>query len=221
MLITNKAQYTCDKTLIWLRLSLTCCTYVLGGRTTIFSFDKSTSLEGGQNKNPEMIRGGFKKWKHTDKKDVFSKIQYYLAVLSNKVSQGTQIIWWISCFHFHVIRVYSSWLFSSSNWIGEFVHAVPLHWPHVGEHSSPCLRQVHVALAQSDEQLQLIICRSDPLTGGSVDWASQAVTREVMSSTPARPTLRVFKQLNRKCCLCNYISKWLNFQVFSDKDYKP
>ena len=23
-----------------------------------------------------------------------------------------------------------------------------------------------------------------------------------------------------KCCLCNYISKWLDFQVFSDKDYK-
>ena len=41
---------------------------------------------------------------------------------------------------------------SSSNWIGEFVHAVPLHWPHAGEHSRPCLRQVHLALAQSDDR---------------------------------------------------------------------
>ena len=45
--------------------------------------------------------------------------------------------------------------------------------------------------------------------------------REVVGSTPAGPTLRVFKQLRRKCCLCNYMSKWLDFQVFSDKDYKP
>ena len=32
-----------------------------GGGAMIFSFDKSTSLEGGQKKNPAMIRGGFKK----------------------------------------------------------------------------------------------------------------------------------------------------------------
>ena len=49
----------------------------------------------------------------------------------------------------------------------------------------------------------------------------RAVTREVVSSTPAGPTLRVLKELSRKCCLCNYISKWLDFQVFSEKDYKP
>jgi len=48
----------------------------------------------------------------------------------------------------------------------------------------------------------------------------QAITPEVVSSTPARPTLTVLKQLKRKCCLCNYISKWLAFQVFLDKDYK-
>ena len=24
-----------------------------------------------------------------------------------------------------------------------------------------------------------------------------------------------------QCCLCNYIRKWLDFQVFSDKDYEP
>ena len=49
----------------------------------------------------------------------------------------------------------------------------------------------------------------------------RAVMREVVSSTPGRPSLRVLKELSRKCCLCNYISKWLDFQVFSDKDYKP
>ena len=54
-------------------------------------------------------------------------------------------------------------------------------------------------------------------------WLSwhRVVVREVVGSTPAGPTLRVFKHLRRKCCLCNYISKWLDFQVFSDKDYKP
>ena len=46
------------------------------------------------------------------------------------------------------------------------------------------------------------------------------VTRDVVSSTPAGPTLGVLKSLSRKCCLCNYISKWLDFQVVSDKDYK-
>ena len=65
MLITNKAQYLCHKTLIWLRESLTCCTYVLGvgGGGMIFSFDKSTSLEGGggSEKTPEMVRGGLQK----------------------------------------------------------------------------------------------------------------------------------------------------------------
>ena len=66
MLITNKAQYTCH--MIWLRVSLTCCTYVLGeGGAMIFSFDKSTSLEGGSEKNPEIIRGGFKKMKGKEK----------------------------------------------------------------------------------------------------------------------------------------------------------
>ena len=62
MLIINKAQYTCHKALIWLRVSLTCCTYALGeGGAMIFSFDKSTSLEGGQKKNPAIIRGGLQK----------------------------------------------------------------------------------------------------------------------------------------------------------------
>ena len=51
MLITYKAQYTCHKTFICLRVSLTCCTYTLGGGgAMIFSFHKSTSLEGGSEK---------------------------------------------------------------------------------------------------------------------------------------------------------------------------
>ena len=76
MLITNKAQYTCHKTLIWLRVSLTCCAYVPGegGGAMIFSFDKSTSLEGreGQKKNPEMIGGGFKKMKGKNKEIIIA-----------------------------------------------------------------------------------------------------------------------------------------------------
>ena len=46
----------------------------------------------------------------------------------------------------------------------------------------------------------------------------RAVMRDVVSSTLAGPTLRVSKELSRKYCLCNYISKWLDFQVFWDKD---
>ena len=49
----------------------------------------------------------------------------------------------------------------------------------------------------------------------------RAVTQEVVSSTLAGPTLRVFKSLRRKCCLCNYICKWLDSLVFLDKDDKP
>ena len=40
----------------------------------------------------------------------------------------------------------------------------------------------------------------------------RVVTREVVSSTPAGPTLRVLKYLRNKCYLCNYISKWLDFK---------
>ena len=46
------------------------------------------------------------------------------------------------------------------------------------------------------------------------------VMLEVVCLTPAGPTLRVVKCRNRKCCLCTYISKWLDFKFFSDKDYK-
>ena len=46
----------------------------------------------------------------------------------------------------------------------------------------------------------------------------RVVMREVESSTHS--ILRVLKELSRKCCLCNYVSKWLDCQVFSDKNYK-
>ena len=38
----------------------------------IFSFDKSTSLEGGSEKPPEMIRGGFKKMKGKNKEIIIA-----------------------------------------------------------------------------------------------------------------------------------------------------
>ena len=47
----------------------------------------------------------------------------------------------------------------------------------------------------------------------------RVVTREVVSSTPAGSTLRTLKELSRKRCLCDYISK--DVQVFSNEDYKP
>ena len=40
----------------------------------------------------------------------------------------------------------------------------------------------------------------------------RVVTREVVSSTAAGPTLRVLKYLRIKCYLCNYISKWLDLK---------
>ena len=44
----------------------------------------------------------------------------------------------------------------------------------------------------------------------------QVVTREVVSSTPAGP-----QDIEISATFRNYIRKWLDFQVFSDKDYKP
>ena len=43
-----------------------------GGEAMIFSFDKSTSLEGGSEKNPEIIRGGFKKMKGKNKEIIIA-----------------------------------------------------------------------------------------------------------------------------------------------------
>ena len=43
-----------------------------GVEAMIFSFDKSTSLEGGQKKDPEMIRGGFQKIKEKNKEIIIA-----------------------------------------------------------------------------------------------------------------------------------------------------
>ena len=43
-----------------------------GGGAMIFSFDKSTSLEGCQKKNSEIIRGGFKKMKGKNKEIIIA-----------------------------------------------------------------------------------------------------------------------------------------------------
>ena len=59
-------------------------------------------------------------------------------------------------------------------------------------------------------------------------WLAQLVgrrtaVREVEGSSPrlcvvqTGPTLRVFKELRRMCCLRIYICKWLDYLVFSDK----
>ena len=47
----------------------------------------------------------------------------------------------------------------------------------------------------------------------------QTTTQEVMGSNPDWTNTH---SLSRKCCLSNnYICKWLDFLVFSDKDDKP
>ena len=48
-----------------------------------------------------------------------------------------------------------------------------------------------------------------------------AVTREVAGSNPGRINTQDLKMSEVKCCLCNFICKWLDFPVFSHKDYKP
>ena len=44
----------------------------------------------------------------------------------------------VFCTFILTVHVYFSWLSLSSVWLGEFAHAVPLNWPHAGEHSRPC-----------------------------------------------------------------------------------
>ena len=70
MLITNKAQYTCHKTFIWLRESLTCCTYVLRGGW-YFPLINQHLLRGGQ-KNAWDNHGGFHKMKGKNKEIVIA-----------------------------------------------------------------------------------------------------------------------------------------------------
>ena len=100
------------------------------------------------------------------------------------------------------LRVYSSWLSSSSKWIGEFVHAIPLHWPHADEFSRPCLRQVHLVLAQSDEQLHLIICgclsvreESNKATGLSFSYSGATLWNSLPYNIRDSSSLNQFKRL--------------------------
>ena len=58
-----------------------------------------------------------------------------------------------------------------------------------------------------------------PRTGGSL-VEHRAVMREVVNSTPAGPTLMVNNWVESAAFVIK-ISKWLDFQVFSDKDDKP
>ena len=44
----------------------------------------------------------------------------------------------VFCTFILTAHVYFSLLSSSSVWLGEFPHAVPLNWPHAGEHFRPC-----------------------------------------------------------------------------------
>ena len=48
----------------------------------------------------------------------------------------------------------------------------------------------------------------------------QSAVREVEGSSPRPDQHSGENVLRRMCCLCNYISKWLD-KVFSDKDFKP
>ena len=64
-------------------------------------------------------------------------------------------------------------------------------------------------------QSQMHQSTGPPRTGGSIDGASGCDAGGRWTIT------RGLKITEEKCCLCNYISKWLDFQVFSDKDNKP
>ena len=60
----------------------------------------------------------------------------------------------------------------------------------------------------------------------SADRLAQLVEHRIPFSrsrvrTPAEPTLRVFGLVRRKCCLCNYICKWLDSLDFLDENDKP
>ena len=57
---------------------------------------------------------------------------------------------------------------------------------------------------------------AQPRTGGSLGCAPGCDTGGRGFETPTGPTLREEKVLP-----CNFISKWLDFLVFSDKDDKP
>ena len=64
----------------------------------IFSFDKSTSLEGGsEKKNPEMIRGGFKKMKGKNKEIIIAHPLDKLWMLPKRSIAHTLPVFLSSC----------------------------------------------------------------------------------------------------------------------------
>ena len=135
------------------------CSYSKTSRISFFSlrevgtkkgYDTSLSLNNKQLLNPTPFQT-YRQGRCFQKYNILS--QYCLK----KFYKVLRLFYDFRAF-ISTLRVYSSWLSSASIWIGEFVHAVPLPWPYAGEHSRPCLPQVHIALAQSDEQLHLIIC---------------------------------------------------------------
>ena len=100
----------------------------------------------------------------------------------------------------------------SSTWLLEFVHAVPLHWPHAGDHSKSCLRQVHLALAQSSEQLHLIILRRDSgaadksvITGTT--WSTFTIQPQSATDMPSSSPLH---------CLIWRYTLWLWYLAAAD-----
>ena len=55
-----------------------------------------------------------------------------------------------------------------------------------------------------------------------VTWFAKLIEcQNAVQDAGTGPSLRILKKQRRMCCLCNYICKWLDVQVFSDKDYKP
>ena len=84
--------------------------------------------------------------------------------------------------------------------------------------------QISLLLTVLIQEWYLIKMRSKE--NKTVAWLAQLGEKGLVNGrsrvrTPAWPTPTVFKQLRRKCCLCNDICQWLDFLVFSDKDEKP
>ena len=79
-------------------------------------------------------------------------------------------------------------------------HPIPRHWPHVGEHSRLCLRQLHLAVLQSVLQLHLMTRSSSSGVGGS-----NGITGTTFSSFVIHPQSVFFiLQTTNHCCTCRY-----------------
>ncbi len=75
-------------------------------------------------------------------------------------------------------------------------HPIPRHWPHAGEHSRLCLRQLHLAVLQSVVQLHLMTRSSSSGAGGSnvitgTTFSSFVVHPNPSSSYCRQPTTAV------------------------------